>query len=73
MNSRLLGRDTLDEDVTEAASKMREGFRFFNLKVATRSLDEEIATMHALRAALGKEIASPRRRLEPPHNCRPRC
>src|SRR5262245_63391622 len=53
----LLGRNTLDEDVTEAAAKVREGFRFFKLKVATKTLDQDIATTHALRGALGPEIA----------------
>ncbi len=53
----LLGRDTLDEDVAEAAAKVRDGFCFFKLKVATKTLEQDIATTHALRAALGPEIA----------------
>src|SRR5262245_7746994 len=53
----LLGRDTLDEDVAEATAKAGDGFRFFKLKVATKALDQDIATTHALRAALGTEIA----------------
>ena len=53
----LLGRDTLDEDVAEAAAKAREGFRFFKLKVATKALDQDVATTHALRSALGPEVA----------------
>jgi muconate cycloisomerase len=53
----LLGRDTLDEDVAEAAAKAREGFRFFKLKVGTKALDQDVVTTHALRAALGPEIA----------------
>jgi len=53
----LLGRDTLDKDVAEAAAKVRDGFRFFKLKVATKALDQDIATTHALRAALGPEIS----------------
>jgi muconate cycloisomerase len=53
----LLGRDTLDKDVAESAAKVRDGFRFFKLKVATKALDQDIATTHALRAALGPEIA----------------
>jgi muconate cycloisomerase len=53
----LIGRDTLEEDVAEAAAKLREGFRFFKLKVATKALDQDVATTHALRAALGPEIA----------------
>jgi muconate cycloisomerase len=53
----LLGRDRLNEDVAEAAAKLREGFRFFKLKVATKALEQDIATTHAVRAALGTEIA----------------
>jgi muconate cycloisomerase len=53
----LIGRDTLDEDVAEAAAKMRDGFRFFKLKVATKALDQDIATTHALLAARGTEMA----------------
>ena len=49
----LLGRDTLEEDVAEAAAKVRDGFRFFKLKVATKAPDQDVATTHALRAALG--------------------
>jgi muconate cycloisomerase len=53
----LLGRDTLEEDVAEAAAKVRDGFRFFKLKVATKAPDQDVATTHALRAALGPEMA----------------
>lgn len=52
----LLGRDTLEEDVAEAAAKVREGFCFFKLKVATKALDQDVAATHALRAALGPDI-----------------
>jgi muconate cycloisomerase len=53
----LLGRDTLDEDLAEAAARVRDGFRFFKLKVASKALDQDIATTHAVRSALGTEIA----------------
>jgi muconate cycloisomerase len=53
----LLGRDTLEEDVAEAVAKVSEGFRFFKLKVATKELDQDIATVRALRAVLGTEMA----------------
>lgn len=53
----LLGHGTLDEDVAEAIAKLREGYRFFKVKVATKALDQDIATTHALRAALGPEMA----------------
>lgn len=53
----LLGRDTPEEDVAEAAAKVREGFGFFKLKVATKPFDQDVAATHALRAALGPDIA----------------
>lgn len=52
----LLGNDTPDEDVAEAKAKMQEGFSFFKLKVATKSLDRDIAATHAVREALGPNV-----------------
>ena len=52
----LLGNDTPDEDVAEAKAKLREGFRFFKLKVATKSLDQDIAATHAVREVLGPDM-----------------
>jgi muconate cycloisomerase len=48
----LLGNATLAQDVAEARAREREGFRFFKLKVATKPLAQDIATTHAVRAAL---------------------
>lgn len=53
----LLGRDTPEEDVAEATAKVREGFGFFKLKVGTKAFDQDVAATHALRAALGPDIA----------------
>jgi len=48
----LLGNTTTEQDVAEARARERDGFRFFKLKVATKSLAQDIATTHAVRAAL---------------------
>jgi muconate cycloisomerase len=53
----LLGNDNLDADVAEARAKARDGFAFFKLKVATKSLEQDIATTHAVRAALGPRVS----------------
>ncbi|HWP26789.1 MAG TPA: enolase C-terminal domain-like protein [Xanthobacteraceae bacterium] len=52
----LLGNSTPDADIAEAQAKEREGFRFFKLKVGTKSIEREIAATHALRAAMGPHI-----------------
>jgi muconate cycloisomerase len=52
----LLGNKTPDEDIAEAIAKVREGFRFFKLKVGTKPLDHEIAAAHAVRKALGEDM-----------------
>jgi muconate cycloisomerase len=52
----LLGNDTPDEDVAEAKAKRQEGFSFFKLKVATKSLERDIAATHAVREALGPNV-----------------
>jgi muconate cycloisomerase len=49
----LLGHATPEEDIAEAHAKEKQGFRFFKLKVATKSLESDIAGTLALRAALG--------------------
>jgi len=48
----LLGNATVDEDITEAQAKLREGFNFFKLKIGVKPLRDEIAAAHAIRAAL---------------------
>jgi L-alanine-DL-glutamate epimerase-like enolase superfamily enzyme len=52
----LLGNDTLQEDVAEAKVKMQEGFSFFKLKVAAKSLNRDIAATHAVRESLGPNV-----------------
>jgi muconate cycloisomerase len=49
----LLGNATIEQDVAEAHERQREGFHFFKLKVATKSLEEDIAATRAVRAAVG--------------------
>ena len=53
----LLGNDTAEADAAEAAAKVREGFAFLKLKVATKPLDGDIAATHAVRAAVGPDVA----------------
>jgi muconate cycloisomerase len=52
----LVGNTTPDEDVAEAKARVREGIRFFKLKVAVKPLDAEIATALAVRDALGPDL-----------------
>ena len=52
----LIGNATPDQDVAEAEARLREGFRFFKLKVAVKLLDEDIAATRAVRAAIGPDI-----------------
>jgi muconate cycloisomerase len=49
----LLGNGKVEEDVSEAHAKEREGFHFFKLKVATKPLDRDVAATFAVREALG--------------------
>lgn len=53
----LLGNKTVDEDITEASEKVREGFRFFKIKVGVKAVVEEIAATNKLRQALGPDVA----------------
>ena len=52
----LIGNATIEQDLAEAAAKVREGFRFFKLKIGTKSLADDIKVTHALRAALDPAI-----------------
>jgi len=52
----LLGNATPEEDATEAREKLAEGFRFFKVKVGAKSVDGDIASTLAVRAALGHDI-----------------
>jgi len=52
----LLGNATPDQDAAEAREKLVEGFRFFKVKVGAKSVDGDIASTLAVRAALGPDI-----------------
>jgi muconate cycloisomerase len=51
----LLGNDSPEADAAEAAAKVREGISFLKLKVAAKSLAQDIAATHAVRAAIGPQ------------------
>jgi muconate cycloisomerase len=53
----LLGHATADEDIAEAYARRAQGFHLFKLKIGVKRIDAEIATTHAVRAALG--LATP--------------
>jgi muconate cycloisomerase len=52
----LLGNATPGEDAAEAKQKLAAGFRFFKVKVGAKSIDGDIASTLAVRAALGADI-----------------
>jgi muconate cycloisomerase len=52
----LLGNATPEQDAAEAKQKLAEGFRFFKVKVGVKSVDGDIASTLAVRAALGPEL-----------------
>ena len=52
----LLGNATPDQDAAEARERLAEGFRFFKVKVGAKSVDGDIASTLAVRAALGPDI-----------------
>jgi len=52
----LLGNATPDQDAAEARERLAEGFRFFKVKVGAKSVDRDIASTLAVRAALGPDI-----------------
>jgi L-alanine-DL-glutamate epimerase-like enolase superfamily enzyme len=51
----LIGSGVQHLDVENAKERQREGYRLFKLKVANGSVESDIATMFALREALGDE------------------
>jgi len=53
----LIGNPSIEQDAEEAVAKMREGFLFFKLKVATKGLEQDIRATHALRGVLGPDLA----------------
>jgi muconate cycloisomerase len=52
----LLGNATPEQDAAEARERLAEGFRFFKVKVGAKSVDDDIASTLAVRAALGPDI-----------------
>ena len=52
----LLGNPKVEDDIAEARMCMREGYRFFKLKVGVKPVDAEIASAIALREALGSDV-----------------
>ena len=52
----LLGNATPEEDAAEAKKKLADGFRFFKVKVGAKSVDGDIASTLAVRAALGPDV-----------------
>lgn len=49
----LLGHATPEEDVAEASARYADGYRFFKLKVGTKSVDQDIASIIGVRKAIG--------------------
>ncbi|MES2184984.1 MAG: enolase C-terminal domain-like protein [Pseudomonadota bacterium] len=52
----LVGTASTEEDVAEAERSYRQGYRFFKLKLAVKSLGEDIASTRALRQRFGPEV-----------------
>jgi muconate cycloisomerase len=52
----LVGNATPELDVEDVRARMKEGFRFFKLKVGTKPVDKEIAIAHAVREAAGADV-----------------
>ncbi len=53
----LLGNPKVEDDISEARSKLAEGWRFFKLKIGIKRPLEEAAAALAIREALGPDIA----------------
>lgn len=49
----MLGNATPKADVAEARAKSEEGYRFFKLKVGTKTIEDDIATALGVRGAIG--------------------
>jgi L-alanine-DL-glutamate epimerase-like enolase superfamily enzyme len=53
----LLGNPKVEDDVAEAAAKLKEGWTFFKLKIGIKPPAEEAAAALAVRRALGDAVA----------------
>ncbi|MEP9347457.1 enolase C-terminal domain-like protein [Xanthobacter sp. KR7-225] len=51
----MLGNATPKADMAEARAKFEEGYRFFKLKVGSKTIDNDIATALGVRAAIGPQ------------------
>lgn len=52
----LVGNATPELDIEDVKARMKEGFRFFKLKVGTKSVDKEIAIAIAVRETAGADV-----------------
>lgn len=52
----LLGNQTIEEDLAEVSSKVKEGFTFFKLKVGVKSLEDELESARRFRRELSDDI-----------------
>lgn len=52
----LVGNATPEMDVDDVKARMKEGFRFFKLKVGTKPVDKEIAIANAVREVAGSDV-----------------
>ncbi len=52
----LVGTPTPEEDVLDVQARIKEGFRFFKLKVGVKPVDKEINTALTVREAVGPDI-----------------
>ena len=53
----LLGNPRVEDDIDEAAGKLKEGWTFFKLKIGIKPAEEEAAAAIAVRRALGDGVA----------------
>jgi muconate cycloisomerase len=51
----LIGNATVEQDVADAAARRREGFRSFKLKIASKTIEQDIEAAHQVRKALGPD------------------
>ena len=52
----LVGNATPELDIEDVQARMKEGFRFFKLKVGTKSVEKEIHIANAVRQAAGPDV-----------------
>jgi muconate cycloisomerase len=52
----LIGTKSVEADLLEAEHRYAEGYRFFKLKLAVKSINEDLATLHELSRRYGKDV-----------------